>query len=183
MPAPATATERSPLVLILAVGLSLVLVVAGVILAVSLTGSGDRRSGAAPGPDGACRGSNVTLEKAAGRFGLRLPDDPQDVHYLAQGGGLSGEHDLELRFRTSADGLKRFLAASGFGALGSDVRALRVGEPPADPCRRAAGGLGHARYAGDHVPATAGHGAYSRGVAVDDSDPARPVVAVVALDG
>ncbi|MEU1537706.1 hypothetical protein ABZ461_06195 [Actinacidiphila glaucinigra] len=180
---PATARDRSPLVLILAVGLTLVLVVAAVILAVSLTGSDDRRSGAAPGPDGACRGSNVTLEQAAGRFGLRLPDDPQDVHYLAQGGGLSGQHDLQLRFRTTAAGLKQFLSASGFGALGPDVQALRVGEPPADPCRRAAGGLAHARYAGDHVPAAAGHGAYNRGVAVDDSDPAHPVVALVALDG
>ncbi|MDX2704411.1 hypothetical protein PV350_16265 [Streptomyces sp. PA03-6a] len=180
---PTTVRDRSPLVLILAVGLTLVLVVAGVILAVSLTGSGDRRSGAAPGRDGACRGSNVTLAEAAGRFGLRLPDDPQDVHYLAQGGGLSGAHDLELSFRTTATGLERFLSASGFGALGPDVQALRVGEPPADPCRRAAGGLTHARYAGDHVPAGADHGAYSRGVAVDDSDPAHPVVALVALDG
>ncbi|WP_431959040.1 hypothetical protein [Actinacidiphila sp. bgisy160] len=180
---PTAARGRSPLVLILAVGLTLVVVVAGVILAVSLTGSGDRRSGAAPGADGACRGSNVTLAKAAGRFGLRLPDGPQDVHYLAETGGLSGEYNLELRFRTTAAGLKQFLSASGFGALGSDVRALRVGEPPADPCRRAAGGLERARYAGDHAPAAADHGAYSRGVAVDDSDPARPVVALVALDG
>ncbi|MFF7210947.1 hypothetical protein ACFZAU_10455 [Streptomyces sp. NPDC008238] len=180
---PTEARDRSPLVLILAVGLTLVLLVAGVILAVSLTGSGDRRSGAAPDADGACRGSNVTLEAAARRFGLRLPDDRRDVHYLAQGGGLSGAHELELSFRTTADGLEGFLSGSGFGALGPDVQALRVGEPPADPCRRAAGGLANARYAGDHVPAAAAHGAYSRGVAVDDSDPAHPVVALVALDG
>ncbi|MDX3096343.1 hypothetical protein PV318_04115 [Streptomyces sp. ME02-6991-2B] len=179
----ATARDRSPLVLILAVGLTLVLVVAGVILAVSLTGSGDRRSGAAPGSDGACRGSDVALGTAAGHFGLRLPDEPRDVHYLARGGGLSGEHELDLRFRTTAAGLRQFLAASGFGALGSDVRVLRVGEPPADPCRRAAGGLAHAGYTGDHVPAAGDHDAYSRGVAVDDSDPAHPVVALVALDG
>ncbi|MEU4092530.1 hypothetical protein [Streptomyces sp. NPDC026673] len=180
---PTAAKDRSPLLVLMAVGLPLVLVVAAVILAVSLTGSDDRRSGAAPGPDGACRGSNVTLAEAAGRFGLRLPDDPQDVHYLAQAGGLSGEYDLELSFRTNAAGLKQFLAASGFPALGPDVQALRVGEPDADPCRPAAGGLPHARYAGDHVPAGEDHGAYSRGVAVDDSDPARPVVALVALDG
>ncbi|MGW3244802.1 hypothetical protein [Streptomyces sp. NPDC001070] len=181
---PTTARDRSPLLLILAVGLTLVLVVAGVILAVSLTGSGDRRSGAAPEAGGACRGSNVTLAKAAGRFGLQVPRDAKDVRYLAQTGGLSGAYELELSFRTTDAGLKRFLTDAGLPALGSDVQALRVGVPPADPCRRAAGGLAHARYTGDHVPAGgSGQAAYSRGVAVDDSDPAHPVVALVALDG
>ncbi|MEU6341371.1 hypothetical protein ABZ883_10550 [Streptomyces sp. NPDC046977] len=180
-PAPAKA-PKSPFLLLLSVGLTLALVVAAVIVGVSLTGGHDARTGAAPDAGGACRGSNVALDTAARRFGLKLPGDAKDVHYLAHSGGLSGEYDLEMRFRTSAAGLQHFLTGSGLPGLGGNVDILRTGQPEADPCRQDSEGLPHARYAGDQVAGDAAHGAYVRGVAVDDSDRARPVVALIAMD-
>lgn len=183
MSTPEPAQGKSPFLLLLSVGLTLALVVAAVIVAVSLTGGHDARTGAAPDAGGACRGSNVTLDKAAQRFRLKLPDDAKDVHYLAQSGGMSGNYDLEMRFRTTAAGLQHFLAGSGFPKLSGDEHVLRAGQPDADPCRHDSEGLPHARYAGDQVAADgAARGAYVRGVAVDDSDRARPVVALIAMD-
>ncbi|MFJ4987325.1 hypothetical protein ACIP9H_26395 [Streptomyces sp. NPDC088732] len=182
-PAPAPGkTPKSPFLLLLSVGLTLALLVAAVIVTVSLTGGHDARTGAAPDAGGACRGSNVTLHTVSQRFRLKLPDDAKDLHYLAHSGGLSGEYDLEMRFRTTASGLQHFLAGSGLPKLSGNVDVLRTGVPEADPCRQDAEGLRHASYAGDQVAGGADHGAYVRGVAVDDSDRARPVVALIAMD-
>ncbi|MFD3452238.1 hypothetical protein ACFWVC_08650 [Streptomyces sp. NPDC058691] len=183
MSTPAPAQGKSPFLLLLAVGLTLALVVAAVIVAVSLTGGHDSRTGAAPDAGGACRGSNISLGTAAQRFRLELPDDAKDVHYLAQSGGLSGNYDLEMRFRTTAAGLQHFLTGSGFPKLSDDEHVLRAGQPDADPCRHDSEGLPNARYAGDQTTGDgATHRTYVRGVAVDDSDAARPVVALVAMD-
>lgn len=135
-------------------------------------------------------GNNVSLADATEHFGLAVPADATSLAFTATAGGLQGESDLALRFNTTPADLATFLTASHFEPSDATTQvhdsswfAYRSGGaalPAQGPCGLTPPGNSTMVYSQDG-PGYARRTS-PRDLAVDNTDPAHPVVWISGSD-
>ncbi|WP_377272089.1 hypothetical protein [Peterkaempfera sp. SMS 1(5)a] len=130
------------------------------------------------------QGNNVDFDEVMGHFGLALPDGATAVTFSATLNNFFGEYSLDLRFRTTPQGLEEVLAAAGLPAPAPDIDPT-MGEWPAPdtPPGPASGPCGLTPPSGPRI-AFAQLDATDSPIclAVDRTDPGHPAVWISALD-
>lgn len=123
-----------------------------------------------------CGRSTVAFDTAVDRYGVAPPDGATEVRYWSVVNPMFGEYTLALSFRTTPQGLRDFLHRTG---LPPAAPLTAQDDPPPLPCPGGTGGFHASLFTAE--PAGDGNGR-ERTVAVDTSDPQRPLVVVDAFD-
>ncbi|MGW7065188.1 ABC transporter permease [Streptomyces sp. NPDC054904] len=136
------------------------------------------------------QGNNLSLADATEHFGLAVPADATGLVFTATAGGLQGESNLMLRFTTTPADLATFLTASHFEPPSATTQVLTgswftyrpgVAVLPAEgPCALTPPGNPSMVYSQDS--ASDAKRTSPRSLAVDNTDPAHPVVWVSGAD-
>ncbi|MER5640697.1 hypothetical protein ABT095_27580 [Kitasatospora sp. NPDC002227] len=135
-------------------------------------------------------GNNVSFAEATGHFGLAVPSAATDLVFTADGGGLRGETDLSMRFVTTPADLATFLSASHLDPPSATTVVTDGGWSSYYPGARVRAAEGPCGLTPPVRPTMvysqdgpgSGMEKNPRSVAVDNTDPAHPVVWVDALD-
>ncbi|MFD7026490.1 hypothetical protein ACFWAR_00410 [Streptomyces sp. NPDC059917] len=136
------------------------------------------------------RHNNLSLADATRHFGLAVPTVATSLVFTAEAGGVQGESDLTLRFTTTPADLATFLTASHFEPPSATTKVLEGSwtayspgaavQPAQGPCSLTPPVNPTMVYSQDS-PGYAKRTS-PRSLAVDNTDPAHPVVWVSGAD-